>query len=274
MNVKKNIIRSFFFVIIFAIHMSCEEKLRKVEDYYPSGNLHREYYKDDNGLNQGKGIIYNEDGTIESYVFFKDNKPVDSIINYKNNKISSIIIFKDSVNLVKNFNNGVLENEGNMLNGKKIGYWNYYKNNKKHKVIQYIDLCGEQYNNQGWAFNNQGKLISKGSNYYKIINKKASYKKDEEFVFYVRYQSLWGKESMSNYAMSTKISNDFCNIRDVKLDSFRTNNHLLKFYYKFSEKGKKNIRGYVREYGFIEESKNNFVFQERKVYFDIPVVIE
>lgn len=117
-------------------------------------------------------------------------------------------------------------------------------------------------------------MVTKGSNYFKIIDKKDRYKKDEEFVFYVKYQPLWGDESMSNYAMSTKITNDFCNIRQVKLDSFATQKHLLKFYYKFSEKGKKNIRGYIREYGFIEEVKNDFVFKERKVYFDIPVVIE
>ena len=274
MVVKKVVFKIVCLICVFLTNISCDEKLKKVVEYYPNGNAHREYFVDENGLMQGKGIIYNKEGVIESFVFFKDNKPIDSIINYSNNKISSIIIFKDSANLVKNFNNGSLVSEGHMFGGKKIGYWNYYKNNKKYKVIQFINLCGEQYSNQGWVFNDKDNLVSKGSNFFRIIDKKDRYKKDEEFVFYVKYQSLWGDESMSNYAMSTKITNDFCNIRQVKLDSFTTQKHLLKFYYKFSEKGKKNIRGYIREYGFIEEVKNDFVFKERKVYFDIPVAIE
>ena len=274
MIIKKVVFKIVCLICVFLTNISCDEKLKKVIEYHPNGNAHREYFIDENGLMQGKGIIYNQEGDIESFVFFKNNKPMDYIINFKNNKISNIIIFKDSVNLVKNFNNGALESEGHMFGGNKIGYWNYYKNNKKHKVIQFINLCGEQYGNQGWVFNDKDNLVSKGSNFFRIIDKKDRYKKDEEFVFYVKYQSLWGNESMSNYAMSTKISNDFCNLRQVKLDSFTTQKHLLKFYYKFSEKGKKNIRGYIREYGFIEEVKNDFVFKERKVYFDIPVVIE
>ena len=52
------------------------------------------------------------------------------------------------------------------------------KNNKKYKVIQFIDLCGKQYNNQGWVYNDKGELVTKGSNYFKIIDKKDRYKKE------------------------------------------------------------------------------------------------
>ena len=39
-------------------------------------------------------------------------------------------------------------------------------------------MCGKQYNNQGWVYNDKGELVTKGSNYFKIVDM------DSPMIFY------------------------------------------------------------------------------------------
>ena len=89
------------------------------------------------------------------------------------------------------------------------------------------------------------------------------------------YKSLLPEDSKSFLCLSSKIQNDFCNINEVKLDTIHPQNNSFDVLVSFSKKGNKNLRGFITEFQ-IEEyiSKDSVRFAERKVYFDIPLLVE
>ena len=46
--------------------------------------------------------------------------------------------------------------------------FNFYENGKLKKTLEYINVCGKEYLNQGWHFNQSGDTIEKKSHYCKI----------------------------------------------------------------------------------------------------------
>ena len=265
----------YIFILIITLLFGCQNETEEKIEYYPNGKVYRKYKVNSKNEYDGEFIQFNEDGTYFKKGFIKNNKFVDSIIFFEKNEVSCIE-FKSNTDTVflKYFENGKLHSSGKELNEIKVGKWKFYTNNKISSEIEYINLCNKEYLNQGLFYNTQGKIIKEKSNYFQLSNKKKSYKRNENIVFHVKYNSIWGNQSLSSAIIGTELLDNYCNIKEIKLDSILSKEHLFKFNFIFSKKGNKNIRGYIREFGFIEEVKDDFVFQERKVYFDIPVVIE
>ncbi|MQP51355.1 MULTISPECIES: hypothetical protein [unclassified Flavobacterium] len=262
-------------VLLLTILFGCQNETEQKIEYYPNGKVYRKYYVNSKNEYDGEFIQFNEDGTCFKKGNIKNNRFVDSIVFFEKNKISCIE-YKSNTDSVflKYFENGQLHSSGIELNRIKVGKWKFYTNNKISSEIEYFNLCNKEYLNQGWFYDNQAKIIRDRSNYFQIIDKKKSYKKNENIVYHVKYHSIWEKQSLSSAIIGTEINDNFCNMKEVKLDSILSKEHIFKFNFIFSKSGNKKIRGYIREFGFIEEVKDDFVFQERKVYFDIPIVIE
>jgi len=257
-----------YLLVLFCI--SCEKGLERKIDYYPNGKVFREYFVNENGKLERKATQYNEDGSIFKTVYFHDDKLIDSTLYYKNNEIFCIE-YHDNSDLIytKFIKNGHVKSLGYEKGGKKIGKWKYYKNDKLEKVVEFINLCGVEYANQGWVYKNEDKAGALKSNNYKIENLRKSYSVNENVFFDLEYTPLFGDFSLSSATTGSEIDKDFCNINKVALDSILSKNHKFKFKFIFLTKGNKNIRGFIRE--FTNRSENN---QQRKVYFDIPILIE
>lgn len=138
-------------------------------------------------------------------------------------------------------------------------------------IFEYIDFCREQYNNQGWVFNDQGELIKEKGNYYSLSMPKKNYNVNEVISLKITYKSFFIN---SNFfiCLSPKIDKNFCNLNTTKLDTIYSNNKDVDINLTFSNKGNKNLRGFIREYYYKETDTINPV--ERFIYLDIPIKVE
>ena len=64
-----------------------------------------------------------------------------------------------------------------------ITKFNFYKKNGKlEKTLEYIDICGNKYLNQGWYFNDHEDTLSNKGNYFKIYVEKKILRPDRKSV--------------------------------------------------------------------------------------------
>lgn len=262
---------SFFLVIILS---SCQNK--EIE-YYESGKIKKSYEHKNNKFN-GQYKEFYENGNIklvhiyengilkDSSVFYDEGANVNQITHYLNKDITYVKIFK----------NKKISSEGKLFRDMKVDKWNYYNSHEKlEKVFDYITICGKSYSNQGWYFTSEGDTLIDKSNFIKYNNLKRNLKPKEILNFKMLYKSILPENSKSFVCLSSKIQDDFCNINEVKLDTIYSQNNSFDVLISFSKKGNKNLRGFVTEFQ-IEEyiSKDSARFAERKIYFDIPLLVE
>ncbi len=265
----KKIKRYLFFSLLF---ISCKNE--SIE-YYENGNIKRIYFRENNIL-QGKMEEFYEDGkNLKAIKYYKNGKLVDSTIYFdeqgKINKISYYNLKSDTI-FIKFFTNEIKESEGKFYKGRKINIWNYYhKKGYLKSRFEYIDSCGNQYTNQGWAFNKNGDTLKDYSNYYKIIGleKNKIYKANDTVHFKIRYRPIISKNSNAILLSSSDLKMNFCNLNNVKFDTIRWRKNDFYINLIFSKKGKKNFRGFIREYAMY----NKVDYDERIIYFDIPIEI-
>ena len=74
--------------------------------------------------------------------------------------------------------------------------------------------------------------------------------------------------------MSPKIQSDYCNISTVKLDTVYSSNNAFEIPVRFSKKGAKNLRGFITEFRTGQTNKDSAQYNERRVYFDIPIIVK
>lgn len=260
--------KKILLLLLTFLVFGCKNDLEKKIEYYPNGNIQNEYFVNAKNEINGEVKYYNEDGTLNRIGQFRDNKAVDSTIFFEEGLISSIEYLKDSnIKFVKLFDNNNIHSSGFSVKNKKLGKWNFYKDNKISNVVEYIDLCGVEYLNQGWFYDNKGNLDLKRSHFIEILDLKKIYKANEPIKFKIKYNSLWQNNSFSIAEFHPKIDNDFCNLEKTKKDALLSNQHVFEFSLRFAEKGKKNIRGVIRE---VLEKNDEKV---RELFFDIPIEI-
>lgn len=268
---NKLIFISIFLIIIFS---SCQNK--EIE-YYESGKIKKSYQQKDNKFH-GQYKEFHENGNIklvhiyeigvlkDSSVFYDEGANINQITHYLNKDTTYVKIFK----------NKKLSSEGKFFQNMKIDKWKYYdKDEKIEKVFEYITICDKSYSNQGWYFTSEGDTLMDKSNFITYNNLKRNLKPKEILHFQMLYRSILPENSKSFVCISPKIQDDFCNINEVKLDTIYSQNNSFDVLISFSKKGNKSLRGFVTEFQ-IEEyiNKDSARFAERKVYFDIPLLVE
>jgi hypothetical protein len=125
----KHIIITSFIILLFG---SCH---RNTRNYYKSGELKEEFYKDSKGLKQGEAIRYYTSGSIEiksNYV----NDTLDGAFEeyYPNGQLKIRTAFIRGVQngeLVEYFDDGKIKQEANYVNGKSEGINTFYYHNGK-----------------------------------------------------------------------------------------------------------------------------------------------
>ena len=258
-------------LIIFLFIISCK---RENIEYYSNGKI-REKYFINNGKIDGNYEEYFENGKIKLKHIFKNGVKSDSSIYFfKNKKIQKILYYlKNDTLIEKEFSNkGKIISIGKTYKNKMIGKWKFYKTNGNlDKIIEYINLCGVQYVNQGWYYDLNGKIVKKGSNYFSLEIKKNKFRINEIIDIKFHYNPLLSEESISVACISPKIKENFCNLNNERLDTIFSNKHNFEFKLSFSEIGIKNIRGFIREEYFYS---NKGKFGERTIYINIPLLIE
>lgn len=267
---NKKIIIPLLFSIIF---YSCNEN--KTE-YYANGNVFKIYSLNKNGKLQGDYKEFYDNGELKEISIYENGVKVDSSLYFNNGKINRIDYYlgNDTL-LIKNFEKGKIRSKGKFYKGQKVHIWEYYsENEKKEKVFEYINLCGKQYTNQGWYFNHNGDTLIKNSNFYKLNNFSNKIKHNEALAFQMFYKPIL-ENSNSFICLSPLIEEDFCNINNVTLDTiFAVNsNNIFDIHVSFSKIGNRNLRGFITEYTKRTVSNDSAEYNERKVYFDIPLTI-
>ncbi len=265
------------FIISLLFLFSCSNK--KIE-YDTNGNKIKEYELVNNKIYRLYKEFY-KNGNLKAIYNYKKGIEVDSAIFYNaNESISKIdkILPNDTI-YSKEFKDGLLESEGKYINKKNaIGKWKFYKKNGKiDKIIEYINLCGKSYANQGWYFDEQGDTIKKDGNYYEIKFFPKKIKKNQKILFEITYKPIIyiNSEVLFCFDTENKATRDFCNIHQLKLIEAYKSSDILKINITFESSGKKNVRGYIKEFFNKRPTKqDSATYGERFVYFDMPIKVD
>jgi len=251
-------------------------------------------------------VKYDTTGTVVTKSYLDSNQKLDSLIQYENKKVVFKMYFnKLNTNYcyVNQFDyRGKLNAEGNYVNKIKIGKWIYYNSKMKtKKIVQYINLCGSEYPNQVWTYNDQDVLLnniwvfdakdslSKNlSSYYNYKLDNTKILKDKSYELEINYVSML-KTDHSEYVpklnsshsiliMSPDFDKNFCNITDSKikkdtLGSYPLQNHWI-INIKFASKGRKYFRGFIEEYWNEKGTKKGYVQpMKKRTYINIPIFV-
>jgi hypothetical protein len=164
--------------------------------------------------------------------------------------------------------NNVIEISTKKQQMEGIKMYNFYrKDGSLEKTLEYINLCGKEYLNQGFYFNESKDTLFDKSNFYKIYIEKKVLNTNEVSKIIIEYEPLL-KNSVSGLLLSKdNIDLDFCNLEKSKLDTIFFIDNKIEFYQRFKNKGIKRLGGYILE---IDKNLNNKIYDERKVYLTIP----
>ncbi|WP_177733523.1 toxin-antitoxin system YwqK family antitoxin [Flavobacterium inviolabile] len=225
-------------------------------------------------------IQYDKQGRVASKNYVSNNTSLDSVINFTNGIIDSKMFFSkdnESSCYVKYYDKLGIASEGNTINKVKDGRWKYYDSkNRLRKIVEYKNICNEEYANQEFNYDEKGKLLANKSSYYTYKFKTSKLESNKVNELTVNYVPFIKKGTTSLLVFSPEFDSSFCNINAVKKDSVSTTTHLtFKIDVSFGDKGKNNFRGYILEYYYKETSdKNVLKTRERKTFINIPVVVE
>lgn len=224
---------------------------------------------------------YDKNGKIISKIYGNPEESLDSIIYFKNGVIDSKMIAISSNTLsfyVKYYDDyGNLKSEGFTFDKIKIGKWKFYDSKTKNvKIVEFKNICGVEYPNQEWNYNNKGKLNLDIRSYYTYKFKNSEFKNGGTNFLTVKYIPLVKKGSVCTINFSNEIDSKFCNIDKIKKISFRSSeSKTFSIPMMLVSKGKKNFRGYIEEISY-EKINNSKLLQEklRRVYIDIPFEVK
>ncbi len=264
-------------ILIIAVIFSFFSCKKDEIEYYPNGKILKEFTVA-NGKLEGEYKEYYLNGNIKKIHIYKKGVLIDSSIYYnETKKIIEIQYHLDNKSIFsKIFENNILKSEGKYYSNQKRGKWKYYYQNGKIKqIFEYIDLCGEQYTNQGWDYDKKGELIQKKGNHYSLSIQKKKIKVNETIDFEIKYNPILFLNSNSIICTSQDIDKSFCNLRKIKLDTLYSTNHNFVIRLSYSTKGNKNFRGFIKEfYHKNSDHKDSTIYGERFVYFDIPIKVD
>lgn len=231
--------------------------------------------------NTNEIIQYNQEGKIISKIYGNPTKFIDSIIYYKNDMVDSKMIANKLNKLsfyVKYYDGKKLMSEGNTLNKLKDSKWNYYNSKGKvEKVVEYKNICDEEYPNQEWNYDAKGDLDIAKSSFFSYTFKNSKFESMVNNEITIKYVPFIKKNGViSIIYFSPDFDNKFCNINKVKKNGLKPSEDgfIFKINIGFKNKGKKYFRGYIDEHFYEDTNKKEMVnHQTRRVYIDIPIIV-
>jgi antitoxin component YwqK of YwqJK toxin-antitoxin module len=227
---------------------------------------------------ENKEIIeYDKEGKIVSKIYGDSKKSIDSIIYYNNNVIDTKIYFnKNNTDtcFVKYFDGkGELFSEGFTVNKIKYGKWKYYDSkNKIRKIVEFKNICGEEYPNQEWNYNPDGILNKNFSTYYTSSFEKSKIidgVKVNDLKIY--YTPMNKKGADCKLYFSPEIESTFCNSDKLEMYSINSNkSFVFTIPLKTEDIGNNHFKGYIEENLYINSNKKGAInFKTRRIYFEI-----
>lgn len=264
---KKRSVILFFLIFIFA----CSNKETIIE-YYSDNSIHKKYTLKNNVI-EGDYLEYFDNGKIKSKHIYKNGVKVDSSLFYNQNPyfLNQIDFYKkkDTVYSVFLYENGQYSDEGEFLNQQQIGKWTFYKKTGEiDKIIEYINLKGTQYTNQGWYFNKDGDTIKEFGNYYRYKLNPKKIQVGEAFELEIEYKPLLVVNGDVIALIHPEVNPDFSNIDSISLDTIIFYDNKAYSQISFKDKGEKNLRGCIQE----TYNKNDSV-SRRLLYINIPISV-
>lgn len=153
----------------------------------------------------------------------------------------------------------------------KISYYN--DNGELEKTLEYINLCGKKYLNQGWYFDEKGDTLLDKSHFFKIKVEKKVLKIREQTTVTINYKPLL-KNTISGFLLSKEnlLKKDYCNLDEHDVDTLYFVDNKLQFSTGFKDKGPKNLGGYILEVS--KKLIHDGSYSERKVYLSIPLDVK
>jgi antitoxin component YwqK of YwqJK toxin-antitoxin module len=257
LKTKYHRITDFIYILIVLLIMSCTNYEKS---FFDNGKLKFKVPLDKSGKKNGVYREYHNTGDIKIISHYKGGKLIDSSLFYNlNNQLSTISYFiKDSI-LVKEFKGDTIA-IGCVLDGVKIGNWDYYLGNKKFKRENYTLLTypeQKSHLNQILIFNDKDSLNPLKSKFYSvefpnniIVNKDYLIKVKFNFPKLNKRISD-NSEKIAFLMLSEKMSNNFTTPKGSKLDTVvPLSQGEFKFVYNFRNSGKQNFRGIIHSYLF------------------------
>ena len=146
----------------------------------------------------------------------------------------------------------------------------FYEKGKLKKTFEYVNVCGKEYVNQGWHFNEKGDTIKTKSHFCKIKIEKSILKPLEESKVTMIYKPLL-KNTVSGILLSRENNINYCDLENKKLDTLYFVDNKLEYFQTFRTKGVKKVTGYVLE--ITKELRADKKYDERKVYFTLNFTV-
>ncbi len=222
-----------------------------------------------------KNIKYDKNGNIIAIEYTREGKLLDSIVFFKNDKISMKMFFKKNNQTelyIKTYSkNGKLKSEGNTILKEKIGKWKYYYDDGK-RIVEYKIIKNKEYPNQIWTFNKDGKLNLNLSSFYSSkIEGEQLLNGTKVKILKVKYVPGL-KNTICTINLSQKINKDYSNIDSVEKFTLRSdNNYIFTIPLELDSTGKKiTVIGYIDEHFFDEKTKN-LEHSTKRTYISIPI---
>lgn len=242
-------------IIVFCLFsiLSCKNDTEEVIKYDLKGNiLSKNYVSNGNSLDS---IIYFEKNIIDYKVYFK-NSSTDTCYTkyYDKNKISS---------------------EGSIVKKVKFGKWKFYNSKGEiRSIVEFKNICGEEYPNQEWNYNPDGTLNQDFCNYYTSSLEKVRIIEGVEVNdLKIYYTPMNKKEAICKIQFSPEIDDTFCNADKVETYSLNSNkSFVFTIPLKTEDIGDNNFKGYIEEHLFETQNKKGAVNHKvRRIYIDIPL---
>lgn len=227
----------------------------------------------------GEVIEYDINGKVISKSFIKDKNNFDSIYFFKDGLIFRKVIFNEYNKnyIIKNYDKDQhLISEGPAIDSIKIGIWHFYNiKNEIVKKVEFKKICSSEYPNQEYTYQENRKINISKSSFYQYSLKEIFHDSRKYYNININYVPLLKNKSSTVLFFSTEIDKDFCNVDSIRKDTVPSSGGRFNFLFNvaFKTKGNKNVRGYISEYYYEDTSNKKFVeIQERRVFFDIPIV--
>lgn len=247
-------------------------------EYYANGNISKRYSLV-NGKYNGTFEEFFENGNYKEIHIYNNGIKTDSSIYFNaNNKIYLVDYYlpNDTIESIFYYSDMVVKEKGKYIKNNKIGKWKYFRRDGTlDKVFEYINLKGEQYTNQGWYFDTNGDTLKEFGNFYTIKLSSNVTKINNPILLDFTYKPLLAINPDVIICFSTKLEHDFSNLNKVKLDTiFLQNTSLENFKLIFKSRGKRNLRGFVKEsYDRKPTPDDTIAHGERVLYFDVPIIV-
>ena len=293
-------IRSGLLYLTVLIIVSCSNGINR--EYYPTGELHKEYKVVDGKMNGVYKEFYKKGNIKLKHIFESGQKKDSSVYYYKTpeDKIKFIRYWlTDSNTKEVNFSiKGEIESEGFLIyDSIRLGKWNYYKNNKQlYKTQEYRIVNGKSYVNQEWHMNRAGDTLNYG-NFFSIVYNKDTVLVGEPIkgIAYLDVPLFKGKESEIVVVVSAKgstdFNEDFSNMDKVELkifDNLKKDSKNQRFFQDYKDKfehtaafgktfqtaGDKILRGYILEYYETSSRNDSIRREERKMIFEKEIYVK